>query len=351
MAELELLQLSGTHREIGLQHGQLLRERISRTTKFYNDVLFQGKFDLIEEQGNLYLQKIDQFNSDFGDEIRAIAEGSGQPVWQIAALNARTEIYQRVDASPKSECTAAFFPETGLLGQNWDWMEPMEELIVVMQITLPDGLKILQMTEPGIIGKIGFNSKGLGVCLNILTGPGNSPQVPVHVLLRSALECNSLQEFRNILDSTPMGTFSNIMTADSNSDCFDAEICGDHVRYPKYADGTMVHTNHFLSTYADRTDEATDDKFASSRERFSRGAKLYPGVDSNLDKFKLMLADEDNAPLEICRAFRMVEGNILGTIASIVMDLPNQTLHISIGKCSENPWHCLALNPTNAVPA
>jgi hypothetical protein len=60
-----------------------------------------------------------------------------------------------------------------------------------------------------------------------------------------------------------------------------------------------------------------------------------------LDNFKLMLGDEENAPNEICRAYRLVEGNIVGTVTSIIMDLQHQALHITAGKCSENPWHCL----------
>jgi isopenicillin-N N-acyltransferase-like protein len=327
-----------------LQHGQRLRERISRTANFYNDVLFRGQFDLIEEQGNLYLSQIDQFNQGFGDEIRGIAEGSGQPVWQIAALNARTEIYQKVNASPANECTASFFPGTRLLGQNWDWMEPLENLIVVMQITRPDGHKILQMTEPGILAKVGFNSKGLGVCLNILTGGANPPRVPVHILLRSALESDSLEQFRATLDGTPMGTYSNILAADHKGNCLDVEICGDHIRYVDYHDEPIVHTNHFLSSYSECTNEATDESLASSRQRYARGNELYRTVGSDLDRFKLMLADEENAPNEICRAYRLVEGNILGTVTSIIMDLQNQALHITAGKCSENPWQRVTLD-------
>jgi hypothetical protein len=81
--------------------------------------------------------------------------------------------------------------------------------------------------------------------------------------------------------------------------------------------------------------------FASSRQRYARGNHLYETVDSVLDNFKLMLGDEENAPNEICRAYRLVEGNIVGTVTSIIMDLQNQALHITAGKCSENPWHCL----------
>jgi len=37
-----------------------------------------------------------------------------------------------------------------------------------MRIKRNDRQEILQMTEPGIIGKIGFNNNGVGACLNFL---------------------------------------------------------------------------------------------------------------------------------------------------------------------------------------
>ena len=141
-----------------------------------------------------------------------------------------------------------------------------------------------------------------------------------------------------------MGTYSNILAADSTSNTLDAEICGDHVRYLDYRNGPIVHTNHFLSPYGEGTNEATDERFASSRARYARGSQLYGSVAAALARFKLMLADEEDAPNEICRTYRMVEGNILGTVSSIIMDLQNQALHITAGKCSENPWQCLTIN-------
>jgi isopenicillin-N N-acyltransferase-like protein len=340
MTELNVIKLSGSPHQIGIAHGEQLRQQIAETAIFYNEVLFRNQLGLIQDQGEQFLGIIEEFNADFAVEIRAIAKASEQPAWQIAALNARTEIYQQVEASPKSECTSAYFPGTRLLGQNWDWMKPMQQLVAVMEITLPDGHQILQLTEPGIIGKIGFNSSGVGVCLNILTGGASPPRVPVHILLRSALECRSITEFRNTLEGISLGTFSNILIADAEGESNSIEICGDHLRQVDYGSGPIVHTNHFLTAYCEKTDEATDDRFASSRQRYARGNALYGSSSSaNIQQFKDLLANEDDAPLEICREYRLVEGNILGTVSSIIMDLAARELHITIGKCSQNTWH------------
>jgi isopenicillin-N N-acyltransferase-like protein len=54
-----------------------------------------------------------------------------------------------------------------MIGQTWDWAQRLEGHFVVMEIQFPSGHKLTQLTEAGIIGKIGFNNCGLGVTLNI----------------------------------------------------------------------------------------------------------------------------------------------------------------------------------------
>jgi isopenicillin-N N-acyltransferase-like protein len=68
-----------------------------------------------------------------------------------------------------NECTSLFCPTNGILAQNWDWDKTLESLMFVQKITRPDRHQLIQLTEPGILGKIGMNSAGLGVCLNILS--------------------------------------------------------------------------------------------------------------------------------------------------------------------------------------
>ena len=65
----------------------------------------------------------------------------------LFAMNARTELL----LSPNyNECTAIAFPKKGILAQNWDWSSKLEDNSVVIEITKPNGLKILQLTEAGI---------------------------------------------------------------------------------------------------------------------------------------------------------------------------------------------------------
>ena len=58
------------------------------------------------------------------------------------------------------------------MAQNWDWMEEQSPNLLLLTIIQPDKPTIKMVTEAGIIGKIGLNSAGVGVCLNAIRIPG-----------------------------------------------------------------------------------------------------------------------------------------------------------------------------------
>src|SRR5690625_7697596 len=50
------------------------------------------------------------------------------------------------------------------------------------------------VTEGGMIGKIGFNSAGLGLCFNALLTDQKSNEIPIHLALRAVLNSYTLSE-------------------------------------------------------------------------------------------------------------------------------------------------------------
>lgn len=57
--------------------------------------------------------------------------------------------------------------------------------VILLEIDQTPRPNILMATEAGIVGKIGLNSEGLGVCLNLLGPEHNTMRgVPIHIILR-----------------------------------------------------------------------------------------------------------------------------------------------------------------------
>ena len=244
------------------------------------------------------------------------------------------------------ECTAVYFKNSALLGQNWDWLQESEELAMIMRLKVKNGnrngFKILTLTEPGVISKIGLNNYGLGVCLNYLfIDRKDSLGVPVHVLLRSILESRTIESAASKIDQYDKGTASNILIGDKNGNYLDLELAIERTFFYPTKEPIFIHTNHYL---AEGFDTSVDD-FAGSHYRFSRAnvlAKNMHGVTK--DEMKFILLDDSDPELPICRKYSFVEDfGQLGTVTTILMDLRNHTLELSDGNPFDNNFTVVKL--------
>ena len=71
------------------------------------------------------------------------------------------------------------------------------------------------ITEAGIIGKIGLNSSGVGVCLNAIRAPGVAwDRCPVHLALRVCLDSEAREEAVQRIKSIGVASACHILVAD-----------------------------------------------------------------------------------------------------------------------------------------
>lgn len=319
-----------------MQHGQKLKERILETIKFYKKIFHKDEKEILET-AKKFKDIIKGFNPEYATEIEAIAEGASvNPLW-IYALNARSEIVTMFT----NECTALYFTKTALLFQNWDWAEELENLTVIMVIVKNNNDKIIQMTEPGIIGKIGFNSYGIGVCLNFLTNYGKLDGIPIHIMLRSVLECKTLDDAKKILTKYSHGKAGNILVGTKNRDFYDIEYAENNFYNYDNSSDVFIHTNHYLSN--NELNKVEKD-LSSSFARYERSQRIIENINYSLEDAKKILSDKTNNDLPICRKYNFDEmiGNT-GTICSIIMDLINLKLHITRGNPFENDFEIIEM--------
>ncbi|MFV2016866.1 MAG: C45 family autoproteolytic acyltransferase/hydrolase, partial [Candidatus Heimdallarchaeota archaeon] len=315
-----------------------------KTLDFYK-IQFKGNSNRPDEEifqlANEFKRSIEKLNIDYSIEIEAIANSVDiDPLW-IYALNSRSEIMNKFHIGENldlNECTSLYFKETKLIGQNWDWASELEDLVVLTRIMQENKPDILMMTEPGIIGKIGFNSNGLGVLLNFLHIDGFDPfSVPTHILLRAVLDCNSIVESKELLTEYNCGRTSNIFVGDKFGNYFDIEYAGDE--YFLFDDDnrdTFIHTNHYLGKEINKDPV----EYASSFARYERGLHLVSNIQNqDLESFKQILLDKENKDLAICRKYKPSLSGFLndtGTICSMIMNLEQLTMHITRGNPFEN---------------
>ncbi|MCP3982806.1 MAG: hypothetical protein GY723_00365 [bacterium] len=350
---LKHVTVSGAPLARGQQLGEELRDGVRDTWSFYRNVMFSSpSFDL-EATGRAYLERITDFRAEYGEELRGIAEGCGLAEWELAALNARTEIMHhtiyRVGAGASGlasvgECTAAYFPESGLLGQNWDWIDTLEKLMVLVEIQREDGHRILQLTEPGILGKIGFNSAGVGVCLNILSGHASPPAVPVHILLRAVLDASSLVDAHSAIKDAGFGTCSHLLIADDRGESLSLELYADESVQVDHAKHLPRHTNHYIGV---PRDQRGDPLLPNSKIRLARADELLANpAEQTQDRMKTILLDQQDGSNAICAGWKDLGPLRLGTLCSIVMDLREREMHITSGHPASHAFDRVSLSPS-----
>jgi isopenicillin-N N-acyltransferase-like protein len=264
-------------------------------------------------------------------EIEAIAAGAGLAIWQVAALNARTEIL----AKGRGECsTVVLLGDPPRTLQTWDWHEHLDDVKFVW-----DTGHVRTLTEYGIVGKIGVNSAGLGVHMNILhhASDGGGDGVPVHVVARRILdEATTVEEAAKIARSADVCA-STVLTAVDRHGAACLELCPAGLGEVRPRDGVLLHTNHFLDPeLAEGEDNRDEDPESWDRlEALEQRIDELRTAPDLADVIKLHDAPvcchpEPGAPF----------GERYATLATISLDVAGGHLRLRAGgPCAdESPW-------------
>ena len=233
-------------------------------------------------------------------------------------------------------CTALSWKtkQHSFLTQNWDWQSEQAENLIHLQIEQKPKPSIDMITEAGIIGKIGMNSAGVGVCLNAIRVSGvDYSKTPCHLALRACLDSNSREEAEVILHQKGVSSACHILLADPTGAVGLECTSHDVVSLPMSSRGVITHTNHFIKDHSgvDKSSDLPDSPFRLERiNHLVESCKKDP----EMGDIELMLQDEMNYPASINRD-RTRESSV-ATLFSIVMELKKGVASVKLGRPTEN---------------
>lgn len=244
----------------GKEFGRAFAEKIKSNVEAYRgmfDRLSGGAFD-VAAAGSAALGATEAFAPPLHREMLGIAGGAGVEPAMIGALNARTEILAAIRAGTRGECSAVIHlpPELDapVAVQTWDWYHTFRDSWLVWEIPLADGSVTKTMTEYGIVGKSGLNTRGLGLLFTILhhTADGAGIGVPVHVAARWTLDsAANIYRAGQVLASAGVSASSSLNLVAYESGIGKAMSVELHPGGPSFilpdTAGFIIHTNHFLA--------------------------------------------------------------------------------------------------------
>lgn len=189
------------------------------------------------------------------------------------------------------------------------------------------------VTEAGLIGKIGVNSSGVGVCLNAIRAKGHdSSRLPVHLGLRMALECRSVEEAVRSLQAYGIASSGHILIGDRSGAVGLEFTSKTFVSLEMDSHGRVCHSNHLLGEHpgVDEPGWLADSKsrviriqtMAEKHDEMSRGPSLQ--------EFARIFEDEEGFPCSICRSEEGISD--CATLFNIAMDLTAGMAVVRLGR-------------------
>jgi isopenicillin-N N-acyltransferase-like protein len=339
----------------GFHLGHSETERVIHTITAYMEIfahMSRLKRDAVFTYAERFIPSIASYAPHLLEEMRGIAEGAGRDLREIIAINARTELMYGVTQRP--ECTSIGIVATAStdghirLAQNWDWRPTLAGSLILWALHFDEGLDVLTLTEAGMVGKIGTNSSGLAMCINLLKSDTDyaGPAVPMHIILRRVLEeAHSVEEAILIIGTTERCTSCFHMLADRGGALAGVEATPAGQYVLRSTSGVLTHTNHCVSPDLFIHDNNARD-YPETLARGERAQSL--ASEQKIDEYFLhsILADHETSPGSIClhveSGIPLVEN--YESIASIIFDVTAGAVDIAEGPPCENPYRRLLLN-------
>lgn len=343
-------RVSGTPRQIGEEVGEKAKKQIHHNIKAYGKLfsrLAKITWETAQKEAKKYVSLIEQYDKDILEEMHGISKGAGVDFLDIVALNTRSEIILNADGCTSLAATppATMDNSKTFLAQNWDWGSFISEGTIMLEIQQHDSKpKILMVTEAGIVGKIGMNNYGLGVCLNLLGTSDRKLGVPIHVVLRGILNSKTISQSVGQATRMDRGTSANFLVAHKEGEALNLEMAPHDydVIYP--TENKIAHANHFIGPRSVNYLDTARINYPDTHLRQGRMDYLMnEKVTIGLEDVKEMLKDHSGYPDAICRhgeeyPIDLGRDEKVNTVLSVIMDLKDGIFHITDGLPCKNPY-------------
>ncbi len=347
----EMLNLHGSHYDIGAQHGERLADVILNSViPFVDDNMkkLNMRTDGIRRITAKYETLIEKQFPEIIEETRGLADGAGISYERALALLLYWEVRDTVEyAFPECSSFVASGDATAdgkpIASQNSDWPKHMIDLGIGYCFHVkPDGqYSFIGRGLAGNLGRpsvIGFNEKGLafvGSGIRQLKGAGFG--FPPLTITRIGIErCSSVDEFLELL-----GTIPSWSHAGENVDVVDKDGCMARISFSTkrlFISQTKNHfvasTNHYHNNEMTQFGPLTREGYPSSWARYERLVELLWQNYGELDATRAQVIMSDhmygdvppNGALSLCR-----HGEDIQTLTNLILLPGKRELRMSYG--------------------
>ena len=339
------LTVSGAPRELGRQIGEgardLVRGFCEMALQQVNRTLRISRASAMSV-AEASIKYAEDYAPDMVEELRGTAEAADVSLADLMLLQVRNQL-QADDAG----CTSFSLESVAGLGrvvaQNWD-NDPFLDQFTLVLTRRPTGKPALTtVTQAGLIAYIGFNSAGIGICLNTLPAPSRKFGVPHYFTARGILEADSLDGAVTAVSRAERAIPANIMMTTPQGPA-NLEVTIDNVYVLRdTGEGIVTHTNHARHPEL----VAVNSKYPEliqSRPRLARIDQLLlksSGSEWTLQQLQSALRDHESHPQSICRhPNNFPPHGFWETVFSVIIAPQAGALYLTRGTPCDRPFEC-----------
>lgn len=344
---IPLIQVSGSHREMGRQIGEAMREQVIHSINNARKLLdntydtLQLDWDGALIQARKYLPFAEERYPQYVDELRGIAEGANVNFGDLTMVNSMEAV--TTDALHLTKCTSFAVNQDRtangkvLIAHNEDWIPEDEPDIYIIHARPEHELPFLAMSYGGLLPNIGFNAAGIAQCCDSVYPTDSRIGIPRVVVSRAVLAADTPSEaIRKALVSKRAAGYNHLIVHESG-EIYSVEVSARHFAILYAENGQIVHTNHFLDKEM-RAIECDSEELIATRVRYFRALRLLTATDQHTIKtLQAIQKDHINQPDSICN--HAIDGMPLDrekTITALTMDLTSRQMHATWGNPCEN---------------
>ncbi len=363
--EVPVIHLKGTPYMRGVQHGRMLKAEIAA-------VYAKWKTNIRKDTGSDpdsviadflrttdFTPAIRKWTPEILDEVRGIADGSGQSYPDVFAFQLIDEYWGYLDrkehggAEGKEHCSAMGVAgnhrRPGYVAQNIDldtWMHGYQVLLHIEGTK--DTPEQYHMSCAGSLGLAGVNGNRIGVVVNALTDLQNAVDgLPVAYVLRGILGSRTGADALGFLQKVKHASGQNYVIGVRDS-VYDFEASANRiVRFmPLKSPEVVFHTNHALVNhdvkpwFREYHEQilAGPVKKNSTLTRFDAVSSRYSNAaDLTVDLAKSTLRSRDSDKYPVCIAYDASRSAF--TFSSVVFTLgPKPVVEITAGSPDQSEY-------------
>lgn len=234
---MQLLQLSGSAREIGLEHGRQLKkmgyqlpQNTARRLAF----------------ARMCLPSVEKYAPDLLVELEGISEGGNYHAENLMAWALAPIAYFACSVVAVSgDHTIDGQP---IFGRNLDWYHRSKKYLAVCQTAVSNSLSNWGVSDTFSGRYGGVNEAGLALALTYVAGPRDRPGIIYTLAIRAALNQFDLAgDAAEFLAEIPHVRSTNFLLADANGEIFIVEASARKVQVTAVSSGFAAVTNEFQS--------------------------------------------------------------------------------------------------------